>query len=46
MDKTMVLQQLINRKRVIENRGKESAGVLRKLDRQIRNLQAEIKKGA
>ena len=39
MDKEMILKQLKNRRITIENRGKKSEGVLRKLDRQIRNLE-------
>ncbi len=42
MDKKIILMQLMNRRNIIANRGKDSAGVLRKLDRQIRNLKKEI----
>ena len=42
MDKKIILMQLMNRRNIIANRCKESAGVLRKLDRQIRNLKKEI----
>lgn len=42
MDKKTILAQLINRKNVIENRGKSTDGVIKKLDRQIRNLQKEL----
>ncbi len=39
MDKATILAQLKNRRIVIANRGKKSEGVLRKLDRQIRNME-------
>lgn len=34
----MKKEMLIKRKNIIQSRGKESAGVIRKIDRQIRNL--------
>ena len=42
MTKDVILAQLINRKSVIENRGKSTPGVLKKLERQIRNLKKEL----
>ncbi len=39
MDKATKLAQLKNRRVVVANRGKKSEGVLRKLDRQIRNME-------
>ena len=43
MDKKIVLAQMIERKKIIENKNRKGCqGVLKRLARQIRNLEKEI----
>ncbi len=41
MDKNVIIAQMENRIKVLENRPKDNANVIRKLNRQIRNLKRQ-----